>query len=100
MNLIGYVRVSTEEQARTGLSLGQQTARLTAYCELHGHQLVTGFCDEGVSASVPLAKRAGGKLMLAYLKANPEAGVLVLRLDRLFRDALDGLTFFRKGHAF
>lgn len=99
MNLIGYVRVSTEEQARTGLSLGQQLARLGAYCDLHGHQLVTGFSDEGVSASVPLAKRAGGQLMLAYLKAHPESGVLVLRLDRLFRDALDGLTFFRKGHA-
>ncbi|NMW25424.1 recombinase family protein, partial [Rhodanobacter denitrificans] len=34
-------------------------------------------------------------LMLDALKGKDVQGVLVLRLDRLFRDALDGLTFFR-----
>jgi DNA invertase Pin-like site-specific DNA recombinase len=95
MNLIGYVRVSTEEQAKDGVSLGQQTTRLLAYCQLHGHTLVDAITDEGVSASVPLAKRAGGRLVLDALKAGTAQGVVVIRLDRLFRDALDGLTFFR-----
>jgi site-specific DNA recombinase len=95
MNLIGYVRVSTEEQAREGVSLGQQLTRLQAYCDLHGHTLVGSYSDEGVSASVPVAKRPGGRLMLDALKGNDVQGVVVVRLDRLFRDALDGLTFFR-----
>jgi DNA invertase Pin-like site-specific DNA recombinase len=95
MKLVGYLRVSTEEQAREGVSLGQQLRRLQAYCELHGHELVGDFADEGVSASIPLARRAGGAKMLAALKAGTAQGVVVIRLDRLFRDALDGLTFFR-----
>lgn len=95
MNLFGYLRVSTEEQAREGVSLGQQLRRLQAYCELHGHTLVQVFTDEGISASVPLAKRPAGAALLAALKAGTAQGVVVIRLDRLFRDALDGLTFFR-----
>jgi site-specific DNA recombinase len=95
MNLIGYVRVSTEEQAREGVSLGQQLTRLGAYCDLHGHLLVASYSDEGVSASVPVSKRPGGRLMLDALKRADVDGVVVVRLDRLFRDALDGLTFFR-----
>lgn len=95
MNLVGYIRVSTEEQAREGVSLRQQIERLIAYCALHGHKLVAVYSDEGVSASVPVAKRPGGRQMLDALKGASVQGVLVLRLDRLFRDALDGLTFFR-----
>lgn len=95
MNLIGYVRVSTDEQAREGLSLGQQPDQLAAGCALHGHTLDTVLRDEGVSASVPLAKRAGGRKLLELLKQPGIDGVIVVRLDRLFRDALDGLTFFR-----
>jgi DNA invertase Pin-like site-specific DNA recombinase len=95
MNLIGYIRVSTEEQARDGVSLGQQQRRLLAYCDLHEHTLVGIYGDDGVSASVPLAKRAAGKQLLGELKAGGAEGVVVVRLDRLFRDALDGLTFFR-----
>lgn len=95
MTLIGYVRVSTEEQAREGVSLGQQVERLKAYCALHGHTLGDVYSDEGVSASVPVAKRPGGRQMLEALKGADVQGVVVVRLDRLFRDALDGLTFFR-----
>jgi len=95
MNLIGYIRVSTEEQARDGISLGQQAARLEAYCALHGHTLLRVVTDEGISASTPLAKREGGKDVLQALKSGQVGGVVVVRLDRLFRDALDGLAFFR-----
>lgn len=96
MRLIGYVRVSTDEQAGSGHSLGQQPQRLQAYCDLHGHTLVRVLADEGVSASIPLRKRAGGGMVLAALKADDADGVVVLRLDRLFRDALDGLEFFNR----
>jgi site-specific DNA recombinase len=95
MRLIGYVRVSTDDQAANGHSLGQQMERLRQYCALHDHELVELVTDEGVSASVPLGKRKGGALVEAMLASGRADGVVVIRLDRLFRDALDGLLFFR-----
>ena len=36
----GYVRVSTEEQAREGISLENQKAKIKAYCELNDFALL------------------------------------------------------------
>ena len=36
---IGYVRVSTEEQSREGVSLAGQRAKLIAWADLHDHDL-------------------------------------------------------------
>lgn len=94
--LIGYVRVSTEEQAQSGHSLGQQPLRLAQYAQLHGHELVEVVTDEGVSGSVPLSRRPAGAKVLRALREGRAQGVVIIRLDRLFRDALDGLTFFRQ----
>lgn len=96
MRLLGYVRVSTEEQAADGHSLGLQPERLRQYAALHGHTLVEVIADEGVSASVPLARRRGGAALLQRLRAGHAEGVVVVRLDRLFRSALDGLRFFEE----
>ena len=46
---IGYVRVSTEEQAAEGVSLEAQRAKVLAYCGLHGHGLAQTYADEGLS---------------------------------------------------
>ena len=35
-----YLRVSTQEQAREGISLAAQEAKLRAYCDLRGLQIV------------------------------------------------------------
>ena len=50
MRAIGYVRVSTDDQAREGVSLDVQEARIRAYCEAKGWQLVSVVRDEGKSA--------------------------------------------------
>lgn len=92
MDVIGYCRVSTEDQAESGHSLGQQRELLQAYCALHGHRLIDTIVDEGISAGVPLHKRPGGARLIAQVRAGH--GVLVTRLDRLFRSVLDGLRFF------
>jgi len=50
MKVIGYVRVSTEEQAQSGLGLESQRAKIEAYCELYGHELIEIITDAGFSA--------------------------------------------------
>ena len=40
MQAIGYVRVSTTRQAIDGVSLEAQEAKIRAYCELKGLELV------------------------------------------------------------
>lgn len=96
MRLLGYVRVSTDDQARAGHSLAQQPERLAAYCLAHQHLLVDVVVEaEGVSGGVPLDKRPGGRELLRRLKAGEAEGIVVIRLERLFRDLLDGLLFFR-----
>ena len=47
---VGYVRVSTEEQAREGVSLENQEAKIKAYCELNDFVLIEIVADEGLSA--------------------------------------------------
>ena len=56
-----YIRVSTDEQARTGVSLEAQEEKLRAYCKMTGLDLVRVIREEGVSAAKPLASRPGGK---------------------------------------
>lgn len=109
MRVIGYTRVSTEEQATSGHSLEAQVRAIRAYCDLYGLELVDVFGDRGVSGAVPLEKRDWGALVaelshghvkpretLAILGDAPVRGVVVYRLDRLFRDLFDGLQFFRQ----
>ncbi len=94
MRIIGYIRVSTEEQARHGHSLGQQRAMFEQFCALYDHELVAVITDEGVSGSKGLEKREGGRELLARLDAGEADGVLIRDLDRLFRLTLDGLMTF------
>ena len=48
--VIGYVRVSTEDQAGNGISLDAQRHRIEAYCAAHGLTLARVEQDAGISA--------------------------------------------------
>lgn len=87
MKLIGYPRVSTEEQAAEGISLDAQRARLEAYCSAFGHELVEVIADAGVSAKS--LKRPGLRRALKMLRAGQADGLLVVKLDRLTRSIRD-----------
>lgn len=88
---VGYIRVSTEEQATSGISLAAQEERVRAYCTLQGLELVALLCDEGVSASKPLAERPRGREVVAMLDRGEAQHVVSVKLDRLFRSAIDCL---------
>jgi len=84
---VAYIRVSTEEQAREGFSLGDQEARIRAYCEARGWTLLRVYRDEGVSAKD--LNRPGIQALLHDLKDNGVGAVVVMKLDRLTRSVRD-----------
>lgn len=84
---VAYVRVSTAEQAESGLGLDAQRAAIESWAKRAGVTIVTWFADEGVSGSVPVADRPGGSLALMAVKRG--AQLVVAKRDRLGRDGLD-----------
>jgi DNA invertase Pin-like site-specific DNA recombinase len=96
--VIGYVRCSTTEQATDGMSLEAQRARIVAWCAATGAELSEIIEDAGVSGSKALAERPGGARVAALLEARrPKVdAVVVLRLDRLGRDAAETLALLRR----
>jgi DNA invertase Pin-like site-specific DNA recombinase len=80
------------------MSLETQEARIRSWADATGAQLVEVVSDGGVSGSKPLSDRAGGKYIAALLDARrPDANaVVVLRLDRLGRDAAETLTLLKR----
>ena len=89
---LAYIRVSTTEQAREGISLGAQEDRIRTYCKMGRLKLVAVIREEGVSAGKPLAARPGGQDLLRAVASQGARHVVALKLDRLFRDAADALN--------
>jgi len=89
---VGYVRVSTNEQAEGGVGLADQEERIRSYCRMAGLDLVQLVKDNGITGAKPLASRPGGIRLLKAVKARKVKNVVALKLDRLFRDAVDALT--------
>lgn len=87
MKVIGYVRVSTEEQAQSGLGLESQRAKIEAYCELYGHELVEVITDAGFSAKN--LNRPGVQAALTALDTGKANGLIIFKLDRLSRSVSD-----------
>ena len=88
MRAAGYVRVSTEEQATTGISLEAQRAKLEAYCLLRGLELAEVVEDPGVSAGKDLHARPGGARLLELVEKRVVGAVVALRWNaRRFANA-------------
>jgi DNA invertase Pin-like site-specific DNA recombinase len=85
--VVGYIRVSTEEQAAEGVSLAAQEARLRAYAVACDLDLVAVEVDAGVSAKG--LRRPGLEAALARLDRGEAGGLLVAKLDRLTRSVRD-----------
>lgn len=85
--VIGYARVSTQEQASEGYSLAAQEAKLRAYAELYDLELVDIEVDPGQSGkdlNRPALVRA-----LAAIRDGRATALLVAKLDRLTRSVAD-----------
>jgi site-specific DNA recombinase len=91
-----YARVSTEEQAAQGFSLSAQVARLETYASLHNLKIVAVLKEEGVSGNTPIRRRPAGIKLVSLLHHKQARHVIALKLDRLFRNALDCLETIHK----
>lgn len=80
---IGYIRVSTEGQARDGVSLDAQRERITAYATAKGLDLAEILVDEGFSGKT--LDRPGLRDLLECCRRGCAGHVIVWRLDRLTR---------------
>ena len=96
--VVGYVRVSTQEQADSGAGLAAQRAAIEAECRRRGWVLVALLEDAGVSA-----KSTKGREGLAAAKALILAGaaeaLVVAKLDQLSRSMLDFSTLMEQAQS-
>jgi len=102
MKAIGYIRVSTEDQAREGISLDNQEAKIKSYASLNDLDLTEIIRDEGISGKS--LDREGMTRLLGMVEDNKIDAIIVYKLDRLSRKTIDTLNliemFEGKGIAF
>lgn len=87
---VGYIRVSTLEQAHDGVSLDAQRDRLKSYCKCMGIRLVEVVADEGISGGT--MERPGLEAALRALQRGRANTLVVVKLDRLTRSVKDLCT--------
>ena len=89
---IGYIRVSSDEQANEGISLDSQRIRIETYCQFKNYDLIHIYCDDGVSGFKRIEKRPEGKLAIEALKSGEAEHFIAIKLDRCFRNTADAIS--------
>ncbi len=89
MAVMGYIRVSTAEQALGG-SLADQERKIQGVALMRGQAVDRIFSESGISGSVPLEQRPMGRGLAAALRAGDT--LILAKLDRAFRNAADALN--------
>jgi DNA invertase Pin-like site-specific DNA recombinase len=84
--VVGYCRVSTEEQGDSGLGLAAQRASIKAECSRRGWKLLA--IHEDVLSGRTL-NRPGLATALASVESREAAALIVAKLDRLSRSLVD-----------
>ena len=87
MKAIGYIRVSTEKQADSGVSLEAQEAKIRAMAVVQGADLAEAIVDAGESAKS--LNRPGMERLLSLVDAGAVDVVIIAKLDRLTRSVAD-----------
>src|SRR5688500_11276569 len=87
MPVVGYARVSTEEQAREGVSLRAQADKIQAYAVVTDWTLTEVI--RAAEHSAKGLKRPGMARLLSLVEAGQMDVVMVYTLDRLTRSVVD-----------
>lgn len=89
---IGYVRVSTDEQAEHGHGLEVQEKAIRAFAESQGYELIDVVADPGISGATAPADRPGFRSILERARAGRFSILLVWKFDRLARHIVYAVT--------
>src|SRR5580698_9852662 len=85
--VIGYIRVSTQEQAGSGLGMEAQRTALEAECGRRGWELVAVHEDAGLSGKS--ADRPGLRAAVDDVQSGRGGTLMASKLDRLSRSMKD-----------
>jgi DNA invertase Pin-like site-specific DNA recombinase len=89
-NVVGYVRVSTQGQARDGYSLQYQVDEIIKYCDENDLNLIRIYEDRGISGAKVdeeglTVERESLQNMLADISQSDIQSIIVLNTSRLWR---------------
>jgi DNA invertase Pin-like site-specific DNA recombinase len=88
MRVVGYVRVSTAEQADSGLGLEAQREAIRAEIERRGWTL-TAIHEDAAASAKSMNRRPGLEAALRAVNGDDADALVVAKLDRLSRSLLD-----------
>lgn len=86
-----YIRVSTEDQAREGFSLGEQEEKLKQLCafkEYQVYKVYKVYQDAGISAK-DMEHRPGFQQMMDDMRKGKINYIVAYKLDRVTRSVRD-----------
>ena len=84
-----YIRVSSDEQARHGFSLGEQRIDLEQYAKAKGYKIIDLYADEGASARKAISRRHELQRLLRDVEAGLVDIIIMKCLDRWMRSVRD-----------
>lgn len=85
-SVVAYCRVSTDQQAESGLSIEAQRGALVSFAIASGLELVGLFIDAGISGAKDENERPGLREALAAITEGRADALVVSKRDRLARD--------------
>ena len=95
----GYVRVSSGEQAVSGLGLEAQRIAIRAEAGRRGYTLDRIYEDAGVSGGLRPERRPGLQAALSALRSGEAVALIAGKVDRLSRSSFDFLDLMRQAQA-
>ena len=90
-----YIRVSTEDQAKHGISLQAQEETLKNYCNALGYDIFRIYRDEGKSAK-DIKHRPQMVQMLSDAESKKFQAIFIYKLDRFSRSLMDLVSTIEK----
>lgn len=88
---IGYVRVSTKDQATNGVSIDMQKEKIKQYCDFYDMELVDILEDAGKSGKT--LKRPAAQELIKMVDDKTFDALVIYKLDRLGRSVVDLIGF-------
>ena len=88
-NIYGYIRVSSEQQAKDGSSLEEQKKSIEQFVasKYNGRKVDKFFTDAGISGMKPLLERPGSRELTDVMDEHDV--IIATKLDRLARSFLE-----------